>query len=311
MPWEGIWPTEIEPHLRATLARLAPDLVDDLVQDVAVRLLVHQGDFDAMDRLHAWCGLVARNRMIDIIRRDRHQGGGLPEIIDPERVDDRTLDRIELKRVLRAMTRLSAADNRALLGEPAPGDRAAQNRDGVQRHRARSRLRAILAGVATVLGLRRLARAAAPMALVTAAIVFVVPFLADEPTPDATPTSGTVSPSAASNLQGGGGRPSVGRSGATATTSANRDTPAGAPSSLAPAGPQRPRPGIGVPAVGAGTGQVGLNVHQAPAGNTPTDGNGNSALSCTTVDPVIEEHCVYYPVRFGVPYTIDPNHPTG
>jgi len=99
---EALW-SELHARLRAFVARRVPDrvAVDDLAQDILLRLYVHIGTLREQERLDAWAYQVARNVIADYWR-DRAARRELP--LDhqlnerlaslPERDDDETADQL-------------------------------------------------------------------------------------------------------------------------------------------------------------------------------------------------------------------------
>ncbi len=90
---EAVW-SEISGRLRAFLARRVrdPEDVDDLLQEVFLRLHRASGTLVQADRLHAWLFQITRNALVDHYRaaaaRRRHTGGTvdgeLPEVVAEE-----------------------------------------------------------------------------------------------------------------------------------------------------------------------------------------------------------------------------------
>ncbi|HEX8002836.1 MAG TPA: sigma-70 family RNA polymerase sigma factor [Mycobacteriales bacterium] len=169
--FESVWP-DVERRLRALLYRRGLDQpsADDVVQEVALRVLAHGVTFESAGDLLRWAAPVACRLHVDLLR---HRA----RLTDPEEATDRpsrddvageVADRLELQRALRAIARLRPADRDAIIdavaSEPAvPRDRQEAVRLAVRRHRARTRLAVVLeqlAGwvAATLAGWRALLR---------------------------------------------------------------------------------------------------------------------------------------------------------
>src|SRR5215208_1252050 len=75
---EAVW-SELHERLRAFVARRVPDqsVVDDLAQEILLRLYTHIGRLRAQERLDAWAYQVARNVIADYWR-DRAANRELP-----------------------------------------------------------------------------------------------------------------------------------------------------------------------------------------------------------------------------------------
>ena len=70
------------PELRAYARALTGnrDHADDLVQDIAVRLLAAQDKYRAGTNFRAWATMILRNRFIDLRRRARFHGGSIDDV---------------------------------------------------------------------------------------------------------------------------------------------------------------------------------------------------------------------------------------
>jgi RNA polymerase sigma-70 factor (ECF subfamily) len=75
---EAVW-SELHERLRRFVARRVPDrvVVDDLAQDILLRLYTHMGRLREQERLDAWANQVARNAIADYWR-DRAARRELP-----------------------------------------------------------------------------------------------------------------------------------------------------------------------------------------------------------------------------------------
>lgn len=106
-------------------------------------------------RAVAWSVRVALNAAVDERRRRAHYDTGeVPDTAAAYSIEDSVLARLELQAVGQALLQLNSRDRALVLDHdrgPA-GDRRAQVRDAVARHRARERLRALVDGVGAWLG---------------------------------------------------------------------------------------------------------------------------------------------------------------
>ncbi len=84
-------------RLRAYVApRVAPAAVDDLVGDIALRLMQHREDWQAADDHSAWMMRVASNAVTDHYRRCASEARALPRAGGPMReADERGVEDIE------------------------------------------------------------------------------------------------------------------------------------------------------------------------------------------------------------------------
>ncbi len=73
---------ELHERLRAFVARRVPDrvVVDDLAQDILLRLYRHIGRLREQDRLDAWAYQVARNVIADYWRDSARPAVSCPSI---------------------------------------------------------------------------------------------------------------------------------------------------------------------------------------------------------------------------------------
>jgi hypothetical protein len=145
----------VEPRLRRyLLARRVPrGEIDDVVQEVALRILVKGPRYDSGEDLLPWCLTVARNVATDAARAGARQVpvDVLPDQASGDDVAAEVASRLELERTLAALRGLTLSDQAAIvdgLDQPvAKQDRATSVRLAVRRHRARQRLLASLAAV--------------------------------------------------------------------------------------------------------------------------------------------------------------------
>lgn len=169
--WVATW-SETAERLARFVQRLGASAhtAEDIVQEVAVRLLRSAPVLADADDVARWCNVVARRLYIDHVRLQARAPMAQPFPTDaPDRQDVEAAveGRVALSRVGKAMSRLSEPDRMALLSalqdEPTgePQTRKEATRLAVQRHRARQRLQAAMAACPSVLllvqrGLRRL-----------------------------------------------------------------------------------------------------------------------------------------------------------
>ncbi|HSH59407.1 MAG TPA: sigma-70 family RNA polymerase sigma factor [Acidimicrobiales bacterium] len=183
-----MWP-EVARRLAALLRRrgVDPATSEDIVQEVATRVLLHRVPFDGADDLSRWAATVARNLAVDHFRAQRHFIEEPPED-RPAAVELASIveQRMTLDAVREELGRLAAPQRAAVLSHltsPAIGNRREDVRLAVQRHRARAHLKRLLKGLVGVLGGlwggRRLARggsngAGLPVAALPVAAMFTV-----------------------------------------------------------------------------------------------------------------------------------------
>lgn len=153
---EAVWGS-VEPRLRASLraAGVAAADLDDLVQEVALRVLAHDVPFTSAEDLLRWCRLVGRRLAVDAHRRTIRSTlvDQVPDVAGTIDVEAAALARVRADRVLTALHHLDPNDRAAIIDLRSPdGDRREQVRLAVRRHRARARLTALVDGVAALLG---------------------------------------------------------------------------------------------------------------------------------------------------------------
>lgn len=183
--WVAVWPV-VRRRLITDLERLgrSTQWADDVVQDVAEKLLHCHTEFATADDLYRWARRVARNRRIDLIRRNAHLDTVAGrDVAATESVEETVISRTELAHVARAMAAMRESDRVALLASPTADDPAERNRANVRRFRARARLIETMTRVPAVgLVLGRAARRVryfAGTAAVTATAALVVVGLPD------------------------------------------------------------------------------------------------------------------------------------
>ena len=158
---EDVWP-DVERRLRALLYRrgLEQASADDVVQEVALRVLAHGVTFDSAEDLLRWAAPVACRLHVDLLRHraritDAEEAPDHASRID---VAGEVADRLELQRAFRAIATLRPADRDAIIeavADEAPPARSRQEavRLAVRRHRARSRLAVVLEQLAAFTGI--------------------------------------------------------------------------------------------------------------------------------------------------------------
>ncbi|MEY2567306.1 MAG: hypothetical protein QOE35_1835 [Actinomycetota bacterium] len=162
--------------LRVLSARQVPHAdAEDIVQEVALRALVHPEGFRTRPDLARWSWRVAWRLRIDGVRSAAHiDASPAPDLPGPEDTARLVEGRLALDTVLAGFTRLSATDRTALFEAPAPdASRQEAVRLAVRRHRARARLTRLVGGLPTAwLGvtahLRRLRVRTRPQVTLTA-----------------------------------------------------------------------------------------------------------------------------------------------
>jgi DNA-directed RNA polymerase specialized sigma24 family protein len=155
----AVWP-EVSLRLTRLLGSrgAARDVTDDIVQEVAARVLSRGIVFDDAADLMRWTVPVALNLLVDHARATKRVSVGQAVDSTVPDIADVVVDRDRLGRVLGAVAQLSDGDRAALVASGLPAaDRRESVRHAVRRHRARRRLLAIVdgaAGIAAWLGLR-------------------------------------------------------------------------------------------------------------------------------------------------------------
>lgn len=154
---------------------------EDLASEAVTRALAKGVVFESAEHLFNWTLVVARNLHVDDCRAAQRR----PDLCELGDHDVATPDtatvveqRMQLRRALDVLAEMSPDDRFAVLTEITPTDRRDAVRLNVRRHRARARLRAALAAVTGLLGLRRLpkvALATTPVAFATALVTVLLP----------------------------------------------------------------------------------------------------------------------------------------
>lgn len=148
-----VWP-DVARLLTAMLRRrgVNPHDADEIVQETAARALSVQIPFADADDLLRWSSVVSWRLAIDIHRRrGRLSEFEVPDRIDPVDVAAAAEHRVVLDAVQQRFPELSPRDQQALLSsftETPARTRLESVRLAVARHRARTRLRALLNGLA-------------------------------------------------------------------------------------------------------------------------------------------------------------------
>jgi DNA-directed RNA polymerase specialized sigma24 family protein len=279
--FESVWP-DVEPRLRALLYKRGLDQpsADDVVQEVALRVLAHGVTYESAGDLLRWAAPVACRLHVDLLR---HRA----RMTDPDEATDRpsrddvageVADRLELQRALRGIARLRPADRDAIIdavaSEPSvPRNRQEAVRLAVRRHRARSRLAVVLeqlaawvAGTAVWRALTRDRRGPALAALLPAAAA--IPLMmspgpqhaaAPAPRPPAVPAPAAAPAPHTVTVR------DIARAAAPAVAAARQAAPVEAREAVTvahpvPGAPERQRPKVGVD----GPGGLGVKAAQDP-----------------------------------------------
>ena len=157
-----IWP-QVRPRLLAYLVArgISPANADDVVQDVAERVIRHRIDFVDADDLLRWCVPVARHASIDQHRRTTRLVS-IHSVADCAEADDLTETvgaRLRLRRVMDGWGKLSSTDRETLV-DAALDDAglALDSATRVRRHRARKRLLELVGPAAAAAWAIRVAR---------------------------------------------------------------------------------------------------------------------------------------------------------
>lgn len=178
-----VWP-DVGPRLQAMLRRLGldPATAQDVAQETAARAIAREVPYTDADDLFRWASVVARRIAIDLRRRhSRIDLAPVPDAPAASSTAAQVEHRLDLEAVRSAFSKLSDADRDAIrtavVGDPRAVTRREATRLAVRRHRARSRLAALVGGVIAALSwLRRAvtARTSRPVVLIAAMSPLVV-----------------------------------------------------------------------------------------------------------------------------------------
>lgn len=136
------WP-EVAPRLHRLLMRrgVSKSDAEDIVQEVACKVIHHEVPYTDGDDLYRWCSVVARRMFIGLARKRRVEA--LPDSFDApglEDVERSVLARIQLAAVARALAALPLRERELVMssgvGEPS--------HLAVRRFRTRQRLRLVV-----------------------------------------------------------------------------------------------------------------------------------------------------------------------
>jgi RNA polymerase sigma factor (sigma-70 family) len=165
MAFEEVWPELCARLRRALSARRVPaHVIDDLIQETGLRLFKRWENVDPTT-IWALTNTIALNLIRDEMRKEevRRRESNKVSRDNVRTLDEDVLSRLELKRVEKALLKLSDADRQVLLAEW--GGRVASVSPAalkMARMRARRRLRAVLENVSALLPIPwRLRRAVA------------------------------------------------------------------------------------------------------------------------------------------------------
>lgn len=143
---ENVWP-EVSAWLHARLRARVTSVDDrnDVIQEVAVRVLATGVPFTSADDLRPWCLTVARRIAVDLHRSGRRldRAGDLPQVVDLVDPARQVVGRASLRALAELLAGLPRRDQELLLVHRGLAP-ARTNADHVRRHRLRSRLAAAL-----------------------------------------------------------------------------------------------------------------------------------------------------------------------
>src|ERR1700738_5179421 len=106
----------LAPHVRAVARSRCRSLgppegeVEDLVQEVLLTIHLKRGTWDQSRPIGPWVAAIARNRLIDVLRRKRHITVPIEDVVDSLQAADRTPE-------------LPPRDTNPLLGQLKPQQR--------------------------------------------------------------------------------------------------------------------------------------------------------------------------------------------
>lgn len=295
---EAVWP-RVSRLLAAGLRRrgASPSIVEDVVQDVALRIMTHEPAYNDADDLLRWCHTVARNRLVDY-----HRSGERLVELAADREDGRPSHgelhaeveaRLRLARVLSSIRDLGVDDQQAIAPllsdalEPPAANRKEATRLAVRRHRARKRLLDIVGPAAAVLGwvqAKRCGRSALRLAPAALAVPLLLAGVA--------PTLGKALPDASSRPSDTSRADGPGMADPTFETAR-----AGTVPQLATTGPAAPDPVETIPGtpLRQGTGderRVDVPVLEIAVG-TGTRDRRDSRIVCLSGLVVVQDRCVH------------------
>jgi len=146
---EAVWP-ELQRRLLSRLNRagVTPATAEDVVQEVAARIVSADVAYRSVDDLMPWAATVARHLLFDHRRSEaRRPTVTLEDAPSPVEFDDLLEHRRRLAAVVTCWSQLSDQDRQAL-SAPFTGARPTSRAEGVRwavrRHAARARLAAIV-----------------------------------------------------------------------------------------------------------------------------------------------------------------------
>lgn len=197
-PLEEVWP-EVASRLAAMLRRrgLQPHTIEDIIQEVAARVLANHVLFGSADDLARWAFTVARNLACDDMRSRRHLAEfPIEDRPAPDEVSTLVEKRVVLEETARAFSQLTDSERGAILSGLTPASTGGRKEDirlAVRRHRARAHLARLLKGLVGILGgvwagrrlvnggstAGRLVVAASPVVLVVATSVSILALRSD------------------------------------------------------------------------------------------------------------------------------------
>ena len=147
--FSATWP-EVARRLRARLLRkgVPSCSVDDVLQETAAAALLREVPFATTEELLAWSTTVgARLAIAEYRKTSRTVVRDVPATVVPSAVEDQAIARLTLTRLLEAVEKLTPAQRAALSATPTDLPRRDAVRSNLQRHRARSHLKALGGGL--------------------------------------------------------------------------------------------------------------------------------------------------------------------
>lgn len=153
--WSDAWRTAERQVRRVLRARGAPPpLIDDAIQNAALRALGRKEDFDTIDGLVRWATVVAWREVQGEWRRQaKSSAGPVPEQSDWSDPATEVEHRITLHAVVTGLKALSASEREAIvssLWETRTLEPRGTSGAKMRRYRARRRLAALVAAQMTV-----------------------------------------------------------------------------------------------------------------------------------------------------------------
>jgi hypothetical protein len=175
--FEVLW-RELQPRIEGALRARGtdPDTARDIGQEVAIRLMATDTDFEDEEHVLRWCHLVGRRLAANHYRdQARLLVGVVPDREAADRTEDVVSGRLALAEVVTAIGTLTDAERASLFDDASADTRQGRVTQAVRRHRVRKRLLALTSGafgwLAGIPLLRRLLR---PQTVAIAALPLVL-----------------------------------------------------------------------------------------------------------------------------------------